>query len=1117
MMKTQKKRPRPLSNLLIALVVLGTCLGAFGLPGTAPSENFLPEGGNSLVDRDPTPPALPTPAGGTIYHEDFEWMPTEANPLGWTVHEDPTPGNFMEVKVQNNESVPLPTNCLNVSDHQGADYVSGAVTFPRALAGGAFSFKTVVWPKSGTGYENTTITLANKTGGAVITMVLVHSLAEGNFTIWVEGVPCSVGMAPNATQEIGVIFSSGDLDLYINQTLRESAILYNGLEIQQLEITTNNPTDDSIVYFDDFRCEAGLLGEILWEYFDDSFAGLHPNGWLCFDDLSGPDPSSFRVNATTAPFLNKFLGVFDNDSSDSAYGFRMLDSVVVHGSLEFDCAFFETGAGTVDPVYSVILEDNWGNVVLNFSGKNTGSLVELRLNGHIATSIIPDLLYAVEISFVNNSFTMNVGGFPVLENQLYGGGGIRSIRVESTLATDSDGFGVDNIVINSVIPNEPDAPVMHAIDPVNDTDGLIHVNWTTVPGATQYTVYRSTSKIESTYGATPVATVTTNEAWDLYNSSDVMWYAVVAQNRSGDSIASNSVNVTIRIPPQMPSINDFAADPDYDGEVHVSWTDLGDASEWAVYRDTAPVTNISEATFLGNTANTYHDDTFTWCDTWWYAIVAINATGNSTPSTTKSVEVILQEPPEPVLDQPLPETVTGGTVFLNWTQTTNTTHYAIYRDDTGPITSLSGLAPVYVTPNETVTNHTDTVIQNGELWYAIVAHRGDCWNLSNTESVNVTMKPGDLVMQSIPPHSATGAISLSWSHAHRAAGYLVFRHSAPITKDNIDALAHIGSSAVTAYQDTLTTNGLYYYAVVAYNQYGRGNVSNTVGVTVSLPPPPQFPPGAPTLAAISPVVSTNGSIRLSWSGVTGATTYRIYRNASQINTTAGLNFVAYTTATSYVDQLTTNGLYWYAVTAANTSGESAASNSVYVTVSLIEYHANNSVVQLAPGVHQLYYQDLAQRDLAILSVDVTAEIYLRVTVYDQNPTTVPLLNGKRYFRIDRAFPSGAIRTFNASFYYVDNPEFTVNQENLLKVYLLNQSTNWLQQGGTADPPYDVVTISGLGSLGTYGLGWGAGSDDPTPGGDVPGYEVQWLALVAAVSVTAWILRKKRRGSWIVDS
>jgi poly(3-hydroxybutyrate) depolymerase len=71
--------------------------------------------------------------------------------------------------------------------------------------------------------------------------------------------------------------------------------------------------------------------------------------------------------------------------------------------------------------------------------------------------------------------------------------------------------------------------------------------------------------------------------------------------------------------------------------------------------------------------------------------------------------------------------------------------------------------------------------------------------------------------------------------------------------------------------------------------------------------------------------TTSSSVSLSWSAETGAASYNVYRNGSKVNASA-------VTTNSYADSgLAASTSYNYAVTAVNSSGESAQSATVTAT------------------------------------------------------------------------------------------------------------------------------------------------------------------------------------------
>ncbi len=101
---------------------------------------------------------------------------------------------------------------------------------------------------------------------------------------------------------------------------------------------------------------------------------------------------------------------------------------------------------------------------------------------------------------------------------------------------------------------------------------------------------------------------------------------------------------------------------------------------------------------------------------------------------------------------------------------------------------------------------------------------------------------------------------------------------------------------------------------------GEGNLS----YTLKLP--------APTLAPILPNPSTNGTVKLNWNSIRSATNYYIYRDTSIITSTANMIPIATTAETSYTENLSTNGDYYYAVIAENDLTNSSLSNCVAISI-----------------------------------------------------------------------------------------------------------------------------------------------------------------------------------------
>ncbi|MFX1481453.1 MAG: hypothetical protein ACFFCI_25520, partial [Promethearchaeota archaeon] len=122
------------------------------------------------------------------------------------------------------------------------------------------------------------------------------------------------------------------------------------------------------------------------------------------------------------------------------------------------------------------------------------------------------------------------------------------------VVTSTNGTGTSDISnCESVVVDlpGPDAPVLPAIMPNPDNDGVIILDWDDVPFADSYTVYRYTSYITELNGSiTNLGTTIFSNYTDPDLSGGIYFYVVTATNETGTSVISNceSVEVVIEEP-----------------------------------------------------------------------------------------------------------------------------------------------------------------------------------------------------------------------------------------------------------------------------------------------------------------------------------------------------------------------------------------------------------------------------------------------------------------------------------------------------------------------------------------------------------------------------------------
>lgn len=198
----------------------------------------------------------------------------------------------------------------------------------------------------------------------------------------------------------------------------------------------------------------------------------------------------------------------------------------------------------------------------------------------------------------------------------------------------------------------------------------VAVSWTTVEGATGYTVERSVDGRNWTEVAATGADAIGYTDEDLAPGT-TYYYRVAAAFQNRSSTPSGVVEVTTALgPPAAPTLVVGAGAP---GEVVLTWDAVEGAADYRVERSADGVTGWETIGTTTAAVLTFSDAAPAPGGTLWYRIVASNADGDSPPSVPRSASTPAAPPPaseappagSPPADEPSaegPSGPTGGTV-----------------------------------------------------------------------------------------------------------------------------------------------------------------------------------------------------------------------------------------------------------------------------------------------------------------------------------------------------------------------------------------------------------------------------------------------------------------------
>jgi 6-phosphogluconolactonase (cycloisomerase 2 family)/fibronectin type 3 domain-containing protein len=200
----------------------------------------------------------------------------------------------------------------------------------------------------------------------------------------------------------------------------------------------------------------------------------------------------------------------------------------------------------------------------------------------------------------------------------------------------------------------------------------IALSWTASTGASSYTLYYSTSSSVST-SSTAISGLTGTSTTVSGLSADTTYYFIVtALNAAGVSAESNSPSALTY--PATPT--GFTASGASASSIALSWTASSGSATYKVYRSTSSGFTASSSTLLGSSSTASYSDTSpTALTTYYYLVVAVNATGSSASSSQASA-MTLCAAPAPVQTSVM---VDNGSVYLPWTAVTGATSYKVYR------------------------------------------------------------------------------------------------------------------------------------------------------------------------------------------------------------------------------------------------------------------------------------------------------------------------------------------------------------------------------------------------------------------------------------------------------
>ena len=331
--------------------------------------------------------------------------------------------------------------------------------------------------------------------------------------------------------------------------------------------------------------------------------------------------------------------------------------------------------------------------------------------------------------------------------------------------------------------------------------------------------------------------------------------------------------------------------------IALSWDAVEGAVSYEVWTATSKSGTYTKKTTVDGTSCT--DSGRTINKTYYYKVRAINADG----VYTKFSEIVSAKalPAQPQNVKAV--RASYRSIKISWSKVSGASGYMIYR-----ATSKNGTYTAYkrITSGSTLSWTNGYLTTGKTYYYKVRAYRtSNGTRIYGPYSDIVSAKPYLSAPSKLTLTRSGYGIIVTWSSVSGATGYRLYRATDP---EGEFTLLGTTSSGKRSFNNTSVVPGVtYYYKVVATRNGSEGAATAVKSLS-----PVMSKPSSPKAASAS-----YNSIKLSWSGVSGATGYVIFRSSTADGT---YEEIGRTTSKSYTDSgLTLGTTYYYKIAAYRTS------------------------------------------------------------------------------------------------------------------------------------------------------------------------------------------------------
>lgn len=363
-------------------------------------------------------------------------------------------------------------------------------------------------------------------------------------------------------------------------------------------------------------------------------------------------------------------------------------------------------------------------------------------------------------------------------------------------------------------------------------------------------------------------------------------------------------------------------------QVTVAWNAVAGATSYNLYWSTTTGVTPTTGTKITNVTSPYTQMGLADSTTYFYVVTAVNAVGESLASaqTSAMTTSALMIPPAPI-----GVSAVGGArqVTISWAPVTGAVSYRIFW------ATIPGVTPATGTqiPNITASTYVQLGLADNTTYFYVVTAVNAAGQSIPSAQVSATTSPAPATAPTAPvgvvAAGGTRQVTVSWAPVANATTYRIYWST---TTGVLTTTGTLIDNVTSSYTQTGLLDGTtYFYIVTAVNAVGESPASGQVSATTA-PAAPTVPPAPGGLNAVGGTNMTN----VSWTAVTGATSYNLYwATTTGVTPTTGTAILGVTSPYRHINLAAATG-YFYVVTAVNGVGESLPSAQASATTSALD-------------------------------------------------------------------------------------------------------------------------------------------------------------------------------------